>query len=41
MGDRVLNFVRTVYFVDKTNHIMAELTFNVNKLKKKRKNNYL
>jgi len=30
MGDRILNFVKTVFFVDKSNQLMAELTFNKN-----------
>lgn len=29
MGDRILNFVKTAYFDDKTNHIIAELNFPV------------
>lgn len=28
MGDRVLNYIKTVFFVDKTNQLMGELTFN-------------
>ena len=34
MGDRILNFVKTVFFEDKNNHLMAELILdaNVNKL---------
>lgn len=30
IGDRILNFVKTVFFVDKSNQLMAELTFNKN-----------
>ena len=30
MGDRILNFVKTVFFVDKSNHLTAELILNKN-----------
>jgi len=30
MGDRILNFAKTVFFVDKTNHLTAELNLNKN-----------
>ncbi len=28
MGDRIQNYLKTVFFADKTNHLIAELTFN-------------
>ena len=30
MGDRILNFVKTVFFVDKSNHLTSELILNKN-----------